>query len=576
MGRKLTETWKKYQFDIVFMVIAVLAVFSPYMKQDLIVGSDASFHLARIDSLKEGMLSGIFPVKVHTVLCYEYGYGVGFFYPNFFLYIPAALRIIGFSLEVSYKLYAGLLFLALFCSMYYSVLKGTSDRVLALVAGALFLFSNPVLTGFYHGFTLAQNQALIFFPLAVMGMFEFAAKDRKPWMLAAGFTGLIYSHVLSTVMALGVCMMIFLCYAFSWKNWKNKLTELFWAVLIVCGITMAYWGPMLEQFAAQTYKVSQPWTHVDENVVALYDAFTENGLGTVMTIFMVATVLYAGYAWKVIGKEIKISLVLGVGLLLLMTCQPFWSGTGELFDFIQFSSRLKRPAVVLLIFAAVWCCSRFDLSQKIRYLAAGLVLGLCICTGLGRISDDVENIKDFGNTVIYEEIAGLGAGEEWLPVETTREVLVTPLIAFSEDGQSFVGSRDGKDYYFTVSGADCYKLPLIWYKGYRAETDDGTEIVLHKRVQDGLIEVEGVRNDGQERTIHVWYAGTICQKISYMISLFSTMVIIALWFRNCMAGRMNRMVQMDMYTDDFGESVHGSRDLLDTFQKTETWKSKLL
>lgn len=48
------------------------------------MGSDAPFHLARIESLNQALQMGIFPVKVHPSLAYSYGYGVGIFYPRFF------------------------------------------------------------------------------------------------------------------------------------------------------------------------------------------------------------------------------------------------------------------------------------------------------------------------------------------------------------------------------------------------------------------------------------------------------------------------------------------------------------
>ncbi|MDO4333614.1 MAG: hypothetical protein Q4C58_13140 [Eubacteriales bacterium] len=522
MWKKIKETDRNHRFEIAYILIALFAVSLPYLRQDLVVGSDAPFHLARIESLKEGLRGGMFPVKVHSVLCYQYGYGVGLFYPNFFLYIPAFFRIMGLSLEVSYKLFAGLLFLGMFASMYYSVYRGIGDRMLALAAGALYLFSTPVLDGVYHGFTLAQNQALVFMPLAIMGMLIFAARDKKPWMLAAGFTGLIYSHVLSTVMAVAVCFIILVCYIFRWKNFKKKCMELAGAILGVCGITFAYWGPMLEQFAAQTYRVSQPWTHVSDNVAGMYNMLTEEGFGVVLTVAWLVCVLYVLYEWKRIDREAKICMVLGTGLMLLLTCQPFWNVTEKLFDSLQFTSRLTRPAVILVIFAIMWCLKYYGVSSRLKPVLTMFTLGICVYAGLCQVSGDRKNLEDFGDRVLYEEIAGLGAGEEWLPVETTREVMVTPLTAFSETGDAFAGSREGNNFYFVVSGeSDVYRMPLVWYKGYKAETENGIQLSVEKNGDDGLVLVSGVRNAKETTKIHVWYDGTAAQRISYLTSFLT-------------------------------------------------------
>lgn len=535
MKKRMKTVLKEYRFDIVFMLIAVAAAFGPYTKDLLVLGSDAPFHLARIDSLKEGIATGMFPVKIHTVLCYQYGYGVGFFYPNFFLYIAAFFRLMGFTLEASYKLYAGLILLAIFGSMYTCVRIETKNRVLALLAGAMFLFSLPVMGGLYHGFMLAQVQALIFLPPAIMGMFEFSAKNEKPWMLAAGFTGLIYSHVLSTVMAVCVCLVILLCYMFRWKEWKKKIFQLLIAILAVSGITMAYWGPMLEQFASQTYRVSRPWTHVYENVVDVYRAFMDDGLGGIVTIAGIAVILYLAFRWEDARKEIKISCLIGTVLMALMTSSWFWRYPGKLFDALQFPKRLGGPAAVLFVFSFIWMLEELDLGKRQERAIASILLGVSICCGLSWVEPDMGNLGDYSNTVIYEEIAGLGAGEEWLPAETTREVMDTPLVAFSEDGEAFDGRREGKDYYFAVDGkTSSYKIPLVWYKGYVAESE-GRPLSVSKNPENGLVMVSGVQELETEQMLHVWYRGTPWQKISYIISLL-TAIGIAL----CIIGKIRK------------------------------------
>ena len=52
-------------------------------------GSDDTFHLGRFYSLGMAIRNGIFPAQIRPILCYRYGYGEGFFYSDFFLYLPA-------------------------------------------------------------------------------------------------------------------------------------------------------------------------------------------------------------------------------------------------------------------------------------------------------------------------------------------------------------------------------------------------------------------------------------------------------------------------------------------------------
>ena len=194
---------KKSRFRRIVYILCVTAIcFIPCCLKGIWMGSDAPFHLARIESLNQALQMGIFPVKVHPSLAYSYGYGVGIFYPDFFIYLPAVLRMAGCSLEVSYKIYIFILLLELFVSMYVCVRKKTGDIHLALAAGTLYLFSYPVIDGIFKSFTLAQTQALVFLPLALMGMVLFVEKDEFPWMLGIGFIRMRYQQRLPLCYAL--------------------------------------------------------------------------------------------------------------------------------------------------------------------------------------------------------------------------------------------------------------------------------------------------------------------------------------------------------------------------------------
>lgn len=187
----------------------------------------------------------------------------------------------GCSLEVSYKIYIFILLLELFVSMYFCVRKKTGEIYPALAAGTLYLFSYPVIDGIFKSFTLAQTQALVFLPLALMGMVLFVEKDEFPWMLGIGFTGLIYSHALSTAIALVLCFVLLVFQLPKWIGKKKKWFYLMTAVAGVSGITVSYWGPMLEQMKAQSYRVSQPVDACIKNVLALHSAFGKSGVGIV-------------------------------------------------------------------------------------------------------------------------------------------------------------------------------------------------------------------------------------------------------------------------------------------------------
>lgn len=517
---------KKTRLKVILYSVCVVAIcFIPCLQKGILMGSDAPFHLARIESLSQALQMGIFPVKVHPSLAYSYGYGVGFFYPDFFIYLPAVLRMAGGSLEVSYKIYIFILLLELFVSMYFCVRKKTGDVCLALAAGTLYLFSYPVIDGIYKGFTLAQTQALVFLPLALMGMILFVEKDEFPWMLSIGFSGLIYSHALSTAIAVFLCFFILLFQLAKWVKQKKKWIQLIFAVAGVSGITISYWGPMLEQMKAQSYKVSQPWTHVSENVLALHSALGKSGVGIVIIgLSIFAVVILAGdkkrKSWNGLGYVAG-----GMFLVLITANRNFWNFFENVFDILQFPSRLMGPAAILFVFGCSIVFSGY--SDRMKY-KKGVVAGILMASVLGGIfywkSNEMPVTENWDGRNICEEIAGIGAGEEWLPAVTTREDLEHSGMIISENGTYYEGHFEGKALVVKLKKEDApYQLPLVWYKGYHAETEDGLSGVINRRGNDGLVELTDIVPE--ESNVKIWYWGTPFQKICYIINICAAVIL---------------------------------------------------
>jgi len=77
----------------------------PIMTNYMLNAHDLIFHLSRIEGLKEGFLSGDFPVRIQPYWLNGNGYASSIFYGDLFLYIPVLLRIIGFPVQAAYKIY---------------------------------------------------------------------------------------------------------------------------------------------------------------------------------------------------------------------------------------------------------------------------------------------------------------------------------------------------------------------------------------------------------------------------------------------------------------------------------------
>ena len=510
-------------FLIVVSILAILIAYLPYFGYLLQAGSDDIFHLARIETLAEDLHWNSFPIKIHWELANDYGYGVGFFYCNLLLYIPAFLIKMGLSLTDAYKIFAFFIFTGIFGSMYISAKEITGNKVCGVIGAVLYVLSMPALRSFYTEFTLGTSLGLIFTPLAIAGIYSFCVRGSGLKLLIAGFIGLIYSHVLSTVIAVGVCGVILI---YNWKKfYKNKdiRKQFLWAVVFVTAITMAMWGPMLEQLTAQKLKVSQPWTRISENTERFSDMLGQYGIGCVIVFVALTAIALEVYVLikKKEQEELWGLLLWGTILCILPCITPFWKVFDSLFTPLQFTRRLYVPAVIMVILSFVGLMACVRISKKIMIATLGILFILSSLQAINYMAKEEGDVLDLTNRVLYEEIMGLGAGEEWLPIETPREILTEPDMVIASDETRIKGEKgQGVFKFIADKNQKYYTVPYIWYKGYQAKMSDGTKLDIQKSPQ-GLLQVDLGNMNVDTGEVIICYEGTWIQLLSYFITVLT-------------------------------------------------------
>lgn len=197
-----TNAWKRIQFfvifllciliDIVYIIISkgiykncpvgkrkiyislllIIAFASyPVFSYFLYNTHDISFHLLRIQGLKEGLLSGQFPVRIQPNWLNGYGYGVSVFYGALFLYVPAFLTLIGFQIQTAYKVYILLVNTATCLIAYYCFRKVFADDKAGVLASLLYTLAPYRLTNLYIRAAVGEYTAMVFLPLIFYGLF---------------------------------------------------------------------------------------------------------------------------------------------------------------------------------------------------------------------------------------------------------------------------------------------------------------------------------------------------------------------------------------------------------------------
>jgi len=558
---------KKFAPVLILFAFVLLALL-PYFQKGLILGDDYLYHLARIESIADNLRTGDFPVKVHNIMNMGYGYGSGFFYSDFFLYFPACLVLFGMSLWNAYKCFVALLLLVCACIVYYCTFHMTHHTGASLLSACLYLFSEPFLTDLYGRFAVGECLAFVFVPLILCGIQNLFQEDfDMPWILGAGFLGLIFSHMITLAESILFLGVVLLLHARVLYRKPELIRKLLWTAAIDLLLSVGFWAPMLEQIASGNFRFMKSWTSVAQNVLTLQDIGIggSHSVGAAMIAAAILLVYGAGALIKLRKNEKENRrttlqtgiwfMITGYLLILLTICQPFWKLFGKLLNFMQFPWRLDVYAMALLsIGSGVLFADLFREWKKNRayifYLLCAAFCCLIILPGVQY--GDARRDKLAGNELLDVTAYSVsnGGGEEWEPDRLSSNQLDKNKnnLVLREDGKSFAAGKTGSMLIFRdeikskkvkSEKTESYLLPFVYYKGYQAfyieDNGDRHRLTLTKDIGSDLIRIMGYpygESDKEKRKAGYYsvnYAGTSLQHLSYLLETVSWITCFLIW-----------------------------------------------
>lgn len=265
----------------------------PLMTDYMMVGHDLPFHLLRIEGIYHGILQGSFPVKIHPVWAQDYGYAVGIFYGDAFLYLPAFLRIMGLSVQEAYKVFAAAINLGTVLITYYCFRRIFQSSYTGLLASALYTLSIYRLSDVYTRASIGEYLAMMFLPMVLCGFYlVFTTKDPKehrlPYaaLIAFGLTGIVQSHILSCEML--ILFVVLLCLILLRKILKFQT---FITLALAAGLTLfmnlGFLVPFLSYFDSIHINSAEWGDHIAYSIqnkgmfpVQLFSLMQRSGGGT--------------------------------------------------------------------------------------------------------------------------------------------------------------------------------------------------------------------------------------------------------------------------------------------------------
>lgn len=551
--KKLAASFRGENKKYILAIIGVtLLAGIPCASKTLFGAHDLSFHLTRIEGIREALLCGQFPVQIHPVHMMGYGYATGTFYPELFLYIPAFFRILGFSIPTSYKVFVMLVHLTTVSIAFFSFRRMLKQSWTALLGAALYTLAPYRLIDVYYRGAVGEYCALIFLPLIAYALYTFIAKEEKAdWKaLFLGFTGVLQSHILSVVFVAIFCVITGCLFVKCFKKRENiiVLLKTFTATIMV---NLFFLVPFLDFYRLERYDeiktIQQNGTtllqmfvnkirlaevlHNDEFLkMAIEEDFPKN----ISFILLLLCVVYL-FIRKRIKEKRKMgdfSLFLGV-LSLFFTWKVFpWDSLltvpklNTIITSFQFPWRFLGFANLFLTITAGMTASyiveRFSRTKILIFLSILTIYG-----GLTITDYIVFYSEAFPMDLYSVDTNQIGSNAEYLirgtDVSALREkgskIDVLPsdgifIMDYEKQGTN-LGFKIINDAEIPVT----VDLPVLYYPGYRAKA--GNQELEVRCGENNRLRIN-IPNK-TEGTIRVWYSGSWFYKMANLISVIAAL-----------------------------------------------------
>lgn len=495
----------------------------PYLHDGVISGADLTYHLQRIEGVKDGLLSGQFPVRLEPRWVFDHGYANGIFYCNTLLYFPALLRMLGFTVTESYCIYCIVLNFATAWIAWFCFGRIFEDDTIGLLCSGLYTLSifriyKLVITG-----AMGEGSAYTFFPLIAYGLYLVFATDphakryKKAWLpLAIGYAGLIQTHVLTCEIT--AFLTILICLVFIKKIFRLPVfLELLKGALAALGLSMWYLIPFLDYYLTQDVHIKNisARTIQDRGLLLpqLAFQFWRSGLNTpqgdngmqyshpvgVGLIPILGLLIFAAMALCDAYRNVKNSqkktactaAVFGTLLLLMsLNCFP-WDKiqnlhpvSASLVSSLQFPNRFLGWGTACLVIVCEFLLWYWKGRRSVLFPMSILVLVIGIATSYIFLMDSIDREQEYFD-LYNQESMGFGyiSGAEYLIEGTDQMQLTFADPKTAENVTIFSYQKKGLhaelECMNTANYTSYIELPILLYKGYRAiDKTTNTSLVI--------------------------------------------------------------------------------------------------
>lgn len=527
---------KRNHFWLFLAVLLFLSLLMIYFYQPLCPGQDFFFHYRRLHALMDGLKASPYLIYLDYDALDGYGYFTKAFYSDFVL-IPFAL--IGNLTSLSFAYQFMLFTMTVLCGVftYITVNHIYKKPFAAAIAALLYTFAVYRLLDMYHRAALGEALTFTFIPIVFLGLYHIVKGDYKKWyILAIGYSLMIFTHVISSVLMFMTMLILLVIYNKSLLKEPKRIWYLIISGIVTFLIVSYYVFPMLEQMFSNTfyYESMNIMSKAEDSALdfhwIIWGMFTGiihpkqafiPGVGLLLTT-AIALRLFVYEKSKQL-KSVDVGVIIGLVYIVMASPLIPWSiFPFSLLNFIQMGWRLFEFSSFFFAVAGGYYLSML-LSTNGRRFVGGCVIVVCTIFVL---ANDAEMYKAYRcgrpitQVAAFENDYHLG-GLEYIPSKVSSIEYIHNRgnnIETILEGANISGFNKINgiiNFGISTTRETSFELPLIYYKGYKAELND-KEIPISES-GNGLVQIT-IDNPGY---VKVYYAGTAVQKLGFFLTLLS-------------------------------------------------------
>jgi len=508
-------------------------------------GYDFYFHYRRLDVLIDALRHGMFPNYIDYANADGYGYFTKGFYSDVIL-IPFAL--IGLFTSTYFAYDVMIFTMTVLCGVftYHAIKVMYKSSYAASIGAILYTFAIYRLYDVYQRAALGEALSFTFLPIIFLGLYHIIKGDYKKWyILAIGYSLLIFTHVISSVLMFVTLLIIVFIYYKPMIKEPKRIAYLFLAGIVTVIITAYYIFPAVEQLTSNIF---------------LYDGAGKAGYGKTSFDLLfwgfISGILYPDKAiWSGVGiililiiflrlfiknrksdalRSVDIGVIIGICFIIASSkIFPWGTFPFSLIGFIQYPWRLYEFASYFFAIAGAYYLCLLFVKNRSRIIVFTVIVIATMATTYIH-SENYKHLYAIKALQIYPGNSDEKPtfdnryhliGGEYFPAR----ILSIDYIYYRGEKVEFKNgdtrvsnlsrNRNITSFDVEIYSPDSLSLPLLYYKGYQV-TLNGVNLPVEQS-STGLVQVP-VEKSGR---MEAYYKGTTIQWLSFFISIISILAL---------------------------------------------------